>query len=244
MYKDTETADRHRQPPGRGIVTYAKFWQYEAVRSRRRSVEAQTPHGPVLNAIPATGADDPPTDAEFVRRIHAGDRAAFDAVVHKYGQAIYRHLYRIMLNREDAEDLTQEAFIRAFRYVDRLDSGGSLRSWLYTIATRVGLNALRSQHRRGKGRNVSYDAHLEAAGDIEEPSERNVHRQFEMRDEIAAVLETLPPRTALLMQLHYTEGFAIREAAEVVGMSPAAAKVALCRARKELRERLCEEEAS
>jgi RNA polymerase sigma-70 factor (ECF subfamily) len=198
----------------------------------------------VLKALPAIGATDPPTDEDYVRRIQQGDRDAFDAVVHRYGKAIYRHLYRLMLNREDAEDLTQESFVRAFHYVDRLDSGGSLRSWLYTIATRVGLNALRSQHRRGKGKNVSYDAHVEVAGEIEEPSGQNAHRKFELKDEIAAVLDTLPPRMALLMQLHYTEGFAIREAAEVVGMSPAAAKVALCRARKELRERLCEEDGT
>lgn len=205
-------------------------------------MEAQTPNKPVLETIPAAEGEGAPSDEEWVRRIQQGERAAFDAVVRRYGEAIYRHLYRIMLNREDAEDLTQEAFIRAFRYVDRLDSGGSLRSWLYTIATRVGLNALRSQNRRGRGKNVSYDAHVEAAGELEEPSGRNAHRGTELRDEIETVLATLSPRTALLMQLHYTEGFAIREAAEVVGMSAAAAKVALCRARKDLRQRLCEED--
>ncbi len=220
------------------------FRQIDAARSRRRPVDAQTPNEPVLRPLPDTGEEEPCPDEEWVRRIQHGERSAFNGIVRRYGRAIYRHLYRIMLNREDAEDLTQEAFIRAYRYVDRLDSGRSLRSWLYTIATRVGLNALRSQQRRGKGTNVSYDAHVATAGELEEPSGQNAHRQAELRDEIEAVLATLPPRTALLMQLHYTEGFAIREAANIIGMSPAAAKVALCRARKELRQRLCEEDES
>lgn len=206
-------------------------------------MEAQTPNKPVLEAIPATDGDTAPSDAEWVRRVQQGEQAAFDAIVRRYGNAIYRHLYRLMLNREDAEDVAQETFIRAFRYLDRLEDGQSLRAWLYTIATRVGLNAIRSQQRRGRGANVSYNALVETSGELEEPSGRNAHRGTELRDEVESVLATLPPRSALLMQLHYTEGFPIREAAEIVGMSTAAAKVALCRARKELRERLCEEDA-
>ncbi|MCL4691584.1 MAG: RNA polymerase sigma factor [Candidatus Hydrogenedentes bacterium] len=205
-------------------------------------MEAQTPNKSVLEAIPATDGDAAPSDEEWVRRAQQGEQAAFDAIVRRYGNAIYRHLYRLMLNREDAEDVAQETFIRAFRYLDRLEDGQSLRAWLYTIATRVGLNAIRSQQRRGKGANVSYNALVETSGEIEEPSGRNAHRGTELRDEVSSVLATLPPRSALLMQLHYTEGFPIREAAEIVGMSTAAAKVALCRARKELRERLCEED--
>ncbi len=205
-------------------------------------MEAQTPNKPVLEAIPATEGDAAPSDAEWVRRVQRGEQAAFDAIVRRYGNAIYRHLYRLMLNREDAEDVAQETFIRAFRYLDRLEDGQSLRAWLYTIATRVGLNAIRSQQRRGKGANISYNALVETSGEIEEPSGRNAHRGTELRDEVESVLAKLPPRSALLMQLHYTEGFPIREAAEIVGMSAAAAKVALCRARKELRERLCEED--
>ncbi|MCC6698967.1 MAG: RNA polymerase sigma factor [Candidatus Hydrogenedentes bacterium] len=182
-----------------------------------------------------------PLDAEWVRRARLGDHAAFESIVQRYGKAIYRHMYRMMLNREDAEDLTQEAFIRAFRYVDRLDTGGSLRSWLYTIATRVGLNALRSQYRRGKAVTSSYEAHVESAGDLQAPGSGASAEHAALRDELEVALAALQPRAALLIQLHHTEGFPIREAAAIVGMSPASAKVALCRARKELRERLLKE---
>ncbi len=192
----------------------------------------------------ATAREAVSVDEDCVRRFRLGDRSAFDVVVHRYGAAIYRHIHRIVLNRQDAEDLTQEAFLRAYRYFDRLDSASSLRSWLYTIATRVGLNAVRSQRRRGKGRTFSYDAHVEQAGELAEPEAGNAHTLTELRDELYAALATLPPRSALLVQLCHSEGFAIREAAAIVGMSPAAAKVALCRARKTLRERLCEEGTS
>ena len=181
-----------------------------------------------------------PLDEEWVRRARQGDHAAFEGIVQRYGKAIYRHMYRMMLNREDAEDLTQEAFIRAFRYVDRLETGGSLRSWLYTIATRVGLNALRSQYRRGKAVTSSYEAHVECAGDVQSPSGEHVV----LRDELEVAMAALQPRAALLIQLHHSEGFPIREAAAIVGMSPESAKVALCRARKELRERLLKEDRS
>jgi RNA polymerase sigma-70 factor (ECF subfamily) len=207
-------------------------------------VEVQTPDEAPVRPEWAMARKAVSTDEDCVRRFQAGDKSAFDGIVHRYGAAIYRHIHRLVLNRHDAEDLTQEAFLRAYRYFDRLDSACSLRSWLYTIATRVGLNALRSQRRRGRGKTFSYDAYVDRAGELEEPAARNAHTRTELKDQLHAALAALPPRSALLIQLHHTEGFAIREAAAIVGMSPAAAKVALCRARKELRERLCEEETS
>lgn len=206
-------------------------------------VESQTPNEVPVRPRWAAERGALSADEDCVRRFQAGDASAFDGIVHRYGAAIYRHMYRMALNRQDAEDLTQEAFLRAYRYFDRLGSAGSLRAWLYTIATRIGLNALRSQRRRGRDCTISYDAHIERAGDLEEPAARNVHTRAELKDELKTALAALPPRSALLVQLHHTEGFAIREAAAMVGMSPEAAKVALCRARKELRERLCEEES-
>ena len=185
-----------------------------------------------------------PPEEDWVRRAQAGDASAFEAIVRHYAGAIYRHLYRMVLNREEAEDLTQEAFLRAYRHLGRLDAVVSLRAWLYTIATRVGLNALRSRGRRGGGRTFSYEVHVKQAGDLEAPQSGDPVKRLHLQDELGPALAALPPRSALLVQLHYTEGFTIREAAALLGMSPEAAKVALCRARKELRQRLCEENES
>jgi len=173
---------------------------------------------------------------ERAARAQAGDAAAFGDLARHYGRRIYTHLFRLVGHREEAEDLTQEAFIRAFRFLGRYDAKRSFRNWLYTVATNVGLNALRSQRRRGQP--VSLDT---APGPIA-LDERDTAARREQAARVKDAVQQLPPRMMQLVDLHYREGFSIREAAEVVGMSEGAAKVALHRARKQLREWLVEEQ--
>jgi len=177
-------------------------------------------------------------ETDHLVRARNGDPAAFGHLVELYAKRVYGLLLRLVHNREDAEDLTQETFLRAFRSVDRFDVSRPFRSWLYTITINAGLNALRS--RRIRGTHIPLDAENQAAA--QESDGRRGAIRTELRERLDRAVSQLPVRSALLIQLHYTEGLAIREAAGIVGMSEGAAKVALCRARGRLRELLAEEE--
>jgi RNA polymerase sigma-70 factor (ECF subfamily) len=137
----------------------------------------------------------------------------------------------MLRNREEAEDLTQETFLRAFRGLDRFDSERPFKAWLYTIATNTGLNSIRDQQR--KGVRVALDPALEKR-DSTSPPDTTAGEHLEV------AMATLSPRALQLITLHYHEGFSLQEAGAVLGMNEGAAKAALCRARQELRKKLTE----
>jgi RNA polymerase sigma-70 factor (ECF subfamily) len=171
--------------------------------------------------------------------------AAFDAIVETYSARIHTLLLRLLRDREEAEDLAQEAFVRAYRGLASYDRTRSLRNWLYAIATNVGLNGLRTRYRRLPSMStLELDPDLPRT-DMVDPRQdvRRDAMNAELRERLAAVLDRLPPRSAALVHLHYREGLSIAEAADMLGMTEGAAKVALHRARKNLREWLIEDDA-
>lgn len=176
--------------------------------------------------------------ARWASQACAGHSQAFERLVEAYSTRIFTHLYRLVRSREDAEDLTQETFIRAFRFIHQYDGQRPFRNWLYTIATNVGLNAIRSRQRRGKFEvNPGADDTALAAAQSSADPQRDAVR-VELRERLADAIDTLSPEVSMLMHLFYFEGMSVEEAAEIVGMSESATKVALHRARKRLREQL------
>ncbi len=193
---------------------------------------------PQTDDLSAPAAHSGAADAECIAQVRAGHPGAFDRLVQAYSARIYTHLYRLVRNREEAEDLTQEAFIRAYRFLHQYDGRRPFRNWLYTIASNVGLNALRSRQRRGRYEsNDASDEHAAALAPSAESPLRDAVRQ-ELRDRLLGAVESLPAQAAMLMHLFYFEGLSVQEAAEILGMSEANAKVTLHRARKRLREQL------
>jgi RNA polymerase sigma-70 factor (ECF subfamily) len=180
-------------------------------------------------------------ESEFVARVLTGDRAAFDRLVDAYTARVYTHVYRMTRNREEAEDVVQETFLRAYRSLARFDRMRPFRNWLYAIATNLALNALRARQRRGQF--VALDFDVDAA-EIETGHDdaRATVMRGDMASRLAQAIGMLPPQPAALVHLHYMEGMSIREAAETLKMTEDAAKVALHRARKRLREWIGERE--
>ena len=182
-------------------------------------------------------------EMDCVARSLAGERGAFDRLVDAYTARIYTHAYRMMRNREEAEDVVQESFLRAYRSLETFDRTRPFRNWLYTIATNLALNALRARQRRGQAVALDFDgdaAEIEMAASIEDPHEAASRSDLARR--LARAVSQLPPRPAALMHLHYSEGMTIREAADTLKMTEDSAKVALHRARKRLRELLGDRE--
>ena len=177
----------------------------------------------------------PQWEGACIAQLDQGKPEAFNPLVHFYSARIYAHLYRMTGNREEAEDLTQETFVRAYRKINHYDRSRPFRNWLYTIATNIGRNAARARGRRIPS--VKEDTTVE----ISDTRATALSEQHELKDQVAQAVNQLPDPLPLLIQLHYQEGFTIREAAQVLGMKESAAKVALHRARKTLRTMLTKE---
>lgn len=168
-----------------------------------------------------------------------GDRDAFNRIVEAYAPRIYTHLYRMLRNREEAEDITQETFIRAYRYLKSYDTARPFRGWIYTVATRLAFNAIRGRKRREATQEKSeHDPTVAAPVAVAPIAPAASAARGELRESLAEAVQQLPEAARILIHLHYQEGMAIREAAEIAGMSEGAARVALHRARKTLREML------
>jgi RNA polymerase sigma-70 factor (ECF subfamily) len=203
-------------------------------------------HGPrVLLAVESGPAEvTVNAEVEWVMRSTAGDHRAFEALVKAYGARVYTHVYRLVGNREEAEDLTQETFLRAYRSIASYDPSRPFKNWIYAIATRVAFNALRSSKRRNAAMPIGSRTDTLDWREPESPEEgpRHSAARSDVKARIANALLALSPQSAALVHMHYYEGMTLREAAEVLGVSAEAAKVAMHRARKRLRELLVDED--
>ena len=183
-------------------------------------------------ARPSAGAA--PGDAEIAREVLNGRTERFEVLVHRYEAAIYRHAWRILRRREDAEDVTQEAFARAFSRLDTYDPGRPFRPWLYRIATNLAYSALR------KPRPVtSLDDPECADSGLARDSALDPRRQVEQTlraEQVGRAIERLSEPMRALISLRYHEELPIEDIARITCRRPGAVKVALHRARLKLRE--------
>ena len=185
-------------------------------------------------------ADDAASDQEIVRRTLAGERNAFELLFLRYERAIYLYLLRIARVQEDAEDLTQETFLHAYRGLAGYKLDQPFRPWLFKIAT----NAALSSRRRKTLPTLSLDdenhvaergaASLGCALGEETPAQK-MTRQEEI-DQLQQALAALSPEDAALIHLHYFEGIKFKEIGEILGRTPGSIAVALHRLRHRLRE--------
>ncbi|MBE3591116.1 MAG: RNA polymerase sigma factor [Firmicutes bacterium] len=180
---------------------------------------------------PAPGRSRASDDWASVRAVLAGDRQAFAPLVERYQRAVFNLCLRYTGQRQDAEDLTQEAFLRAFRALGRYDSRRPFSAWLFAIAA----NACRDWSRRQASR--ARAAELEDAPPLDpDPAKAAERRDSLVR--VAAALRELPADERLLVLLVHHQGFSLKEAAGITGLTAAAVKARLFRARRKLRQRL------
>ena len=140
----------------------------------------------------------------------------FDAVYVEYVDAIYRFLYRRLGNREDAEDLTSEVFVKASRELDMTRSQASIASWLFTVARNQLADHWRRHYRLGAL--LPFDDELAQSADEDLP-EGNGEKQIEL------VLAALPDRYRTVLELRFLRRLSTRETAELMGVNPDNVKV-------------------
>jgi RNA polymerase sigma-70 factor, ECF subfamily len=165
----------------------------------------------------------------------AGDEAAFAGLVERHGRELHAHAYRIVGSHEDAEDLTQETFLRAWRRLESYQGRASFRTWLYTIATNACLSSLERRSRRPQG--IQTPGALEAIPAAEaEPVEALVSKETADLGFLAAV-QHLPPRQRAVLIVRDVLGWTAKETAALLGTSVASVTSAHQRARSTLREK-------
>ena len=191
---------------------------------------------------PGTPIAEPHPDLELVERSKAGDTAAFEKLVKQYDRQIFRTALHITQNREDAEDITQDVFFKAFQKLEQFQGNSKFSTWLVRIAVNESLMRLR---RRKTSRTVSMDQDVETEEgaiprDFAEwrPNPEQIYSQSELGDILRKTIAGLPPGFRTVFTLRDIENLSTEETADALGLSVPAVKSRLLRARLQLRERL------
>ncbi len=183
-----------------------------------------------------------PVEDFTLEALRAGDRAEFSRLVEAYSANIYRLALRMLNQPQDAEDVLQETFLKAFRHLKNFDGRSKLSTWLFRIATNEALMLLR---RRRPGQ-VSLDEPVMGDEGDQEPlqivdwcclPEKEMMSQ-EARKHLDAAIDQLPHSLRVVFLLRDIEDLSTLETAEVLGLSETAVKTRLSRARMRLRELL------
>jgi RNA polymerase sigma-70 factor (ECF subfamily) len=171
-----------------------------------------------------------------------GDVNTFEELVTKYDRRLFRIAYGVTHNREDAEDVVQEAFLKAYQHLAQFRGASQFSTWLIRITVNEALTKLR---KRRTAKEVSVDADFEADSDIPPlevadwaPNPEQSYRASELREILAGILEKLEPVSRTVFVLRDIEGLTIDETTVAMNMSTSAVKARLWRVRLEIRQRL------
>jgi RNA polymerase sigma-70 factor, ECF subfamily len=171
------------------------------------------------------------TDADLVAQFRQGNGEAFSELVRRYSRPITIMILRMVRDPEDAKDLSQEVFLKAYEGIPRFMSASSFKTWLYTIA----LNTARDHIRKHRP-TVSPDE-LNALESPAEPAELQLDRA-RFSERLRAEIERLPEKQRLTLQLRVHEELDYREIARVLGGTAGGARGNFFQAVKTLKERL------
>lgn len=171
----------------------------------------------------------------WVSRAREGDQAAFEAIFQRYERQIYSFTYRMMGDADDAYDLTQDCFIKAYRNLEKTNGDLNVSAWLHRIASNACLDVLR---RRKRIRWLPWDnekhENLLLSHTTDDPELTAV--ATEIRQDVQIILDKMTPRNRLALLLREFEGLSTEEIGEVMGLSRSAVKSVLFRAREEFRK--------
>jgi RNA polymerase sigma-70 factor (ECF subfamily) len=173
-------------------------------------------------------------DAAAVARAGAGDSEAFRLLIERHGRALYRLAYRMTGNAQDAEDVVQEAFLKAYRSLHRFEGRSQVGTWLHRITANCALDALRARQRQ--------ERHL-VRSDRDTPSEPRAVSPGpdrwlaggDVRRGVRAALGRMSPRERATFALRHFEGLSLQEIGHVLELDPEAVRQSICRAVRKAR---------
>jgi RNA polymerase sigma-70 factor, ECF subfamily len=182
-------------------------------------------------------------DADLVLASKAGDILAFNELVMRYNSKLLRIAQHITHSFDDAQDVVQEAFLKAYQNLDAFRGDSKFSTWLFRIAVNQALMGLRKQRTKQRaGAELSMNA--DEDGDLPldfsdwRPNPEELYKTSELRELLIGALQELRPALRVVFVLRDVEGHSLRETAEALGLSLSAVKTRSLRARLQVRERL------
>jgi len=181
-------------------------------------------------------------DVELVAKSKAGDLHAFEELVCRYERKIYTLAYRMTGNYHDANDLAQEAFLRAFQSIKGFRGDASFSTWLCRIATNVCRDELRKRYRvslESLEQEVSFgDWEMKKQIPADVPGSAEIYEQQELQHELQDLINTLTPEFRMALILRDIQGLSYEEIAEQLECSLGTVKSRISRARNYLKEKI------
>ncbi|HTS47932.1 MAG TPA: sigma-70 family RNA polymerase sigma factor [Bryobacteraceae bacterium] len=178
-------------------------------------------------------------DAELMLRVREGDEACFTALLERHRNAVIHFLYRMVLNQAVAEELAQDVFLRVYRFRSNYEPTAKFTTWLFRIATHLGLNWIRDEwHEKTKeSLDREQDGATRQVRDRSRTVEQEMVYQVRLR-EVRQAIENLPSKQRAAVVMHKYEELGYAEIANVLRCSESAVKSLLFRAYESLRMRL------
>jgi RNA polymerase sigma-70 factor (ECF subfamily) len=170
-------------------------------------------------------------DSALVDAARAGSQVAFETLVDRYREPVVRLAYRLTHDADEAKDIAQDAFLRAYRRLGQFHPDRPFARWLFVIARNASLDAIRRRRR------VAALVFAESNVEIE-PGPEELALQHEEAMRVHAALEALPPKYRDVLELYYISGFRYREIAIELDIPIGTVKTYISRAKRRLREEL------
>jgi RNA polymerase sigma-70 factor (ECF subfamily) len=181
------------------------------------------------------------TEQRIIQRAKSGDRDAFAELVDLYKDKVYHVSYRMLGNRQEAEDVAQETFLRVYANLDNYDPQYKFSTWIYRIASNLSIDIIRKRKK-----NLSLDAEITGAdgmdwhdrlADASKGPEEEVLTD-ELQEEVQGAIMGLNPKYRAVMLLRYLEDLSLQEISEIVQLPISTIKTRIHRGREALRKKL------
>lgn len=183
----------------------------------------------------------PQTDAAAVALARDGDSDAFRSLVERHSRAVYRLAYRMTGSPQDAEDVVQETFLKAYKQLGRFESRANFSTWLHRIAVNCSIDLIRSRPHREAGHDAEDLEHLGVASHNSDHSGTSPERLMlstEVHERITTAMEALSAMERAAFVLRHFEGRSIDEISASLGLKTNAAKHSIFRAVRKMRAAL------
>ena len=178
----------------------------------------------------------PHTDAAAVALARDGDSDAFRALVDRHGRAVYRVAHRMTGNPQDAEDVVQETFLKAYRQLGRFESRANFSTWLHRIAVNCSIDVIRGRKHQETGHDADDLETLNRGEDQQvDPSPERLMLSTEVQEHVGRAMDGLTTMERAAFVLRHFEGQSIDEISGALGLKANAAKHSIFRAVRKMR---------
>ncbi len=206
--------------------------EQDVTRGKERVISPSTDN---QESLPENGGSE---DNALVRRAQQGDFAAYDQLVRRYHERIYNTLYHMTSNHEDANDLAQDSFIKAFRALASFKGDSSFYTWIYRIAVNKTINFLKQRKNRVHMSLNDMDFNAEHDPDLVAlVSEKNPRRELnlaELQEKLNGAMQKLSETHRLVVTLHDVQGLPHEEIGKIMGCNVGTVRSRLFYARQQL----------